>query len=507
MLNSKLLALLLLASPLVAASIEGTVTNSVTGAPVPRARVTVHGETRYQTTSAADGRFSIAGVAAGNYTAWAERVGFSSPMSFRSRVQLTLKADDSKSGLEIKLAPTGAIAGRVIDSDGEPVQGASVSALGPYTNENATTDEKGQFRIGGLTPAKYRVKASSPGDMMGGRPEIRTDGTAEVHNASSYYPGVLIEKEAGLVQVHSGGESAGVDIKLVRVPFVRVSGKVSGLPQGAENLSVMIWQGDSGTGRPLKKDGTFELWRLDPGKYYLSADWQTPNGEQAQTAPIEIEVAGSNIGNLELRFVPPSNISGRLEFEDEKVKEAIQKLLPGQLIQLNATGDQPMNGPNPGVVSANGADSVFRLEKVSAGKYRVSLPTDQAYVKSMRLGSVSIDGAVLDLSNGSNGADLTLTVSATMGSISGSVQDESGKPVEAMVNLLIDGGDFGFQRQVPSKRDGSYTINNLPPGTYKLVAIEIGDNEEPYLDAAETVELGPGAKLTKDLKRQTPSGQ
>ena len=119
--------------------------------------------------------------------------------------------------------------------------------------------------IGGLTPAKYRVKASSPGDMMGGRPEIRTDGTAEVHNASSYYPGVLIEKEAGLVQVHSGGESAGVDIKLVRVPFVRVSGKVSGLPQGAENLSVMIWQGDSGTGRPLKKDGTFELWRLDPG--------------------------------------------------------------------------------------------------------------------------------------------------------------------------------------------------------------------------------------------------
>ena len=66
-------------------------------------------------------------------------------------------------------------------------------------------------------------------------------------------------------------------------------------------------------------------------------------------------MAGSNIGNLELRFFPPSNISGRLEFEDEKVKEAIQKLLPGQLIQLNATGDQPMNGPNPGVVSANGA--------------------------------------------------------------------------------------------------------------------------------------------------------
>jgi hypothetical protein len=233
--RSSLSVILLAALPLAAqtgsgkpASVEGVVTNAVTGAPIPRVHVTLQrafdGQSgQYGATAGADGKFAIAGIAPGSYSVDGKKPGFVMPTSPRDRIRVELEADDTKTGIEIKLMPTGTITGRVTDADGEPVEGASVEAQGTRSGDSAATDEQGQFRIGGLAPGRYRVKASS-GGMWGGRPEIRTDGTVEVHNAASYYPGVLTEKEAGTVRVQAAGETTGVDIRLVRVPFVRVSG-------------------------------------------------------------------------------------------------------------------------------------------------------------------------------------------------------------------------------------------------------------------------------------------
>jgi hypothetical protein len=65
-------------------------------------------------------------------------------------------------------APTGAIAGRVVDSKGQPVAGAKVYAdrimsplgLRPYF----LTDEQGNFLIKNLTPGPYIVSASKEED-------------------------------------------------------------------------------------------------------------------------------------------------------------------------------------------------------------------------------------------------------------------------------------------------------------------------------------------------------
>ena len=56
------------------------------------------------------------------------------------------------------------------------------------------------------------------------------------------------------------------------------------------------------------------------------------------------------------------------------------------------------------------------LSKVSPGRYLVHL-TWGAYVQSMLLGSTDIDGAILDLRNGSNGAALTVHASSITGEI------------------------------------------------------------------------------------------
>ncbi len=151
-----------------------------------------------------EGKFSIAGIAPGSYSVSGERVGFAG-----GRARVALKADDKKSDLEVKLTPVGAITGRVTDAEGEPVERASVIAEGAEKKESST-DENGQFRIGGLAPGKYRVKASYESSMYRFyfmRPEIRADGTTEALNATTYYPGVLTAKQAGKVEVRAGGES------------------------------------------------------------------------------------------------------------------------------------------------------------------------------------------------------------------------------------------------------------------------------------------------------------
>jgi hypothetical protein len=464
---------------------------------MPRVHVTLQGKSaEYGTTSGIDGKFSITGMVPGAYSITAERVGF---VTRDDPGKLALKAGDAKTGIEIKLTPTGAIAGRVTDADGEPVEGITVFAEG-HIGDYTTTDEKGQFRIGGLAPGRYRVKASR-NDTWDGKPEIRTDGTVDMHTVTTWYPNALTQNDAGTVVVRPAVETAGIEIRQVRVPFVRVSGKVVGLHPGAEHPLVMVSQGVGGNGSELKPDGSFEIWRLDPGKYRLSAEWTAPNGEHVETAGAEIEVAGSNIDNIELRVVAASDISGRLEFEDDEAKQLIPKAIPGPTVDLFQMGAAPGSVSSPRV----GSDGTFLLEKVAPGKYWLGFSDERLYVKSMRLGSKEIDGAVLDLTNGSSGADLSLVLSAATGSISGTVLDDQGKAsAGALVVLTEAGPETGFDaRRATSGIDGAYTLANLPPGSYTLVAVE--DHDVPgYENLTQDVEVRTGEKVTKNLKRRTP---
>jgi hypothetical protein len=67
-----------------------------------------------------------------------------------------------------------------------------------------------------------------------------------------------------------------------------------------------------GAGLPIKPDGSFEFWGPDPGKYTLSAGWGPLDGQRTSTGVIQIEVADSNVDNIELRVVPESDIAGQL---------------------------------------------------------------------------------------------------------------------------------------------------------------------------------------------------
>lgn len=505
------------------ASVAGTVVNAITGEAIPRAHVALmsfHENERhdYGAMTTTEGKFSITGVRAGWISATVTRVGFVTDQS--SAAGAELKAGDHKDDLTLKLTPTGAIAGTVVDADGEPVESCNVVAESSRFVLPSSTDAQGKFRIGGLTPGKYRIKATP--NNPGLPPEIRTDGTVESHYSETYYPSALDDAGAARVAVQAGAESGGIEIRLVRTPIVRVSGKVSGAPAGAENVLVtvnrkrdrsrgsFIGQMGGGGGARVKKDGTFAIWRLAPGSYRIAAQWNTPNGQMAAVAPVDVVVGDANIDGVELRMMAAADVAGQVEYEDDAKppEPATDAAAPSARPNAAHIGLQGIDGSSAGAFTQVDSNGAFTLEKVLPGRYRVIWAGGRGFVKSMRLGQSEIPGPILDLGNGAAGATLAIVVSTKYGSLSGSVQADGASTAGLKVVMMPDGPEQGYQLG-DIGTDGSYSFNNVVPGAYKLAAIagadangvmQGGDEWDQYAPVMETVTIAAGDKATQDLK-------
>jgi hypothetical protein len=511
------------------ASVEGAVTNSVTGEPILRAHVMLRmvmptapsaaGQS-YGAMTGADGSFSIRNLPPGGYSVAIERVGFVMPIENAvggRGTYLTLLPDARKSGFNLKLAPVGGIGGRVLDADGEPVEGALVSVTGGQDSfASATSDEAGRFRVGGLAPGTYRVNAT-PASLRQ-QPEIRTDGSKEKHFATTWYPGAVEEKGAARVRVPAGADATGIDIPLVATPLVRVSGRVTGNAAGQRG-SVRFYSGTtSSNSTSVQPDGTFEIWGVDPGRYTLRA----MGNPQWRSAPLEIDVGTANVDRLELPLMAPFAVSGSVEYLDEdarprkpQTRQSAQSVggqpapqptvLPRMLIFMALNGGTPL----PPVNVAE--DGTFRIETAYPDRYRVTLSWNNAYVKSNQVGPRLAEGALVDFRYG--GAPLTLRLSSDLAEVSGKVEGEPAETAGMRAVLMpqeADGRGPTFNRQP----DGGYLFR-VPPGRYLLLVVDEADylsmqrgqSAEEFLEKAEKLELGPREKQTRDLKPLRAQGQ
>ena len=150
---------------------------STSGDPVRKATVILraHDEAgiSYTVDSDANGRFVIQDVQPGSYAVSADRQGFMLETDGAPGAPpptLKVEAGQSRNDVKIKLVPLGVITGRVLDDDGDPVRGAQVQAMA-YTYraskkqlssvEQTTANDKGEFRVFGLRPGTFYLRASN----------------------------------------------------------------------------------------------------------------------------------------------------------------------------------------------------------------------------------------------------------------------------------------------------------------------------------------------------------
>jgi len=136
-------------------TITGTVTDSLTGEPIPTANVTANG---YSATTDTDGNYNIANMPPGNYTVTASADGYKSS----TKTNITVVAGQTTT-LNFTLTPlptTGTISGVVKDSStGDPIADAIVTA----NDMSATTNSSGAYVISDVPLGNYTVTASADG--------------------------------------------------------------------------------------------------------------------------------------------------------------------------------------------------------------------------------------------------------------------------------------------------------------------------------------------------------
>ena len=308
------------------AVVEGVVLNSVTHQPVSHAHVSLRGASvsvtgreinrAYYAMTGQDGRFALRRLAAGNYRLWATHVGFVGDALGEESAACVLHGRETRT-VASEITPGAVISGRVVDGNGNPAPRVEVEAeddslpLDRFLHHRfATTDENGLYRIHGLRPGHYRIRAAI--HYGGVPPEIREDGAPDDNYGATYYPGTLVESAAQRVQANGGRETEGVDIRLNRAPILRITGRVASDPAGTLPTRVQLLYRDNGFAGETRvaSDGTFVLWRVQPGKYQITAYGGEP-GREFAGKPVEIDVGGNSLEGVALSLLPRKETASR----------------------------------------------------------------------------------------------------------------------------------------------------------------------------------------------------
>jgi hypothetical protein len=156
-------------------AISGVVRDAITSAPIREARVcrvrggAIRGSAPCQFADER-GRFVLLDVPSGTYRLTATRPGYANAWyGGTSPKELSIQAGEWFRTAEVVLVPLGSISGTVFDEAGEPVVGAPVQALMPFqlaglphvaAGPRAVTDDRGSYRLPGLTPGRYSCPGS-----------------------------------------------------------------------------------------------------------------------------------------------------------------------------------------------------------------------------------------------------------------------------------------------------------------------------------------------------------
>jgi len=249
------------------ASVEGRVVSKPSGQPLAYAHVKLVGPEKAQIASVdADsaGHFVFENLSAGGYEISARKPGYTAtttdsceaeqssnqsssqspsqsgqPLS-QSPSQATLVppgggkfsiADGQKiSDVQLELLAPGVISGTVYDQHGEPLQRANVEAVqsaafnGRRTlsnGESALTDDRGQYRVFGLTPGKYYVRVTAVFSDYRRRAEDDPEEFVPI-----YYPDTTDSQAASMIAVRAGEESTGLDFTVKPTGNVKVKGRI-----------------------------------------------------------------------------------------------------------------------------------------------------------------------------------------------------------------------------------------------------------------------------------------
>jgi protocatechuate 3,4-dioxygenase beta subunit len=440
--------------------------------PVPWAKVRVAEETAgiqmqraRQTTADAEGNFELRGLSRTRTHAVAFDDHAASTIATidlgareRAEMKLVLDLDDT-------------IAGTIVDSTGEPLDGARVVAEPDQPGapiearlrgrQQAIADADGRFALRGLAPGRYQLRTSPPGALEHGRSTLR-----ETIAASS-------------------GDRA---VRIVVPADGAITGRVA-FPDGRTPATFVVSLGGWGNTVPVStRDGSFTIPDVPPRTYQLAV--RGP-GFAERTLPGVVVAAGKTADAGTITVRPGRSISGRVIDADGKPVAGASVLAGPMLWGTGSKTRTPsgIGGP-PGSDAIQDATTdergMFTLTGVGRGPRHLIADHD-ALGRSLPL-TVPPDRSASDI-------ELVLV---PLGTLQGKVTS-GGKPAARVIVNAQSKTVPEAMFSVVSGADGVYRFDRLTPDRYSVSAMVGMDPMRGMSFHARTVTVSPGGAATADL--------
>jgi uncharacterized GH25 family protein len=365
----------------------------------------------------------------------------------------------------LALDVTGAIAGIVVDPQGQPIEGAQVTA-GPSFADNRTPIDFSAFRLRGFPQAL--TDAGGGWKLVG-----LADGTYNVSAMRSGAQRNVFGNEG--VSANTGD----TNVKIVLPPTGGVKGRV----QTADGSTPPMFTVSIGmTSQPGNSDGTFTLDGLPPQKYELSV-----RGPTFQTRAVEVTIESTKIADAGTITVEKGRqIAGHVLMDGKPVAGAT--VYAGRFIFGNGTSSSAQFGPmGQGTKKdVTDAEGTFRISGFPAGD--IALVAEHETLgrsRGMRIPTM-LPGQT----------ELTLVIEK-FSALTG-VLRQGGKPAEGVFVSCQSTTLPNAIYSVASGPDGTYRFDRLAPDTYKVSAT-LGMPMSGMKFYSKQVEVPAGKTITIDL--------
>jgi hypothetical protein len=481
-------------------------------------------------TTTPDGKFSFAGLVAGRYSLTASHMGYLDSPGIRfgpasalapANATVTVTAGQDVDDVILRLTPTGVIAGRIINERDEPMPGVQVQTLkSSYANgyreftdaRAGFTDDRGEFRIWGLAPGQYYVRATNPRRWAAGT------APREIY-VPMFYPGITDPGRSQPVELHSGEEVNGINLTLTPSRTVHVKGRVltanAAPAKGAQvTLTAIGGSGSYSVEAGTDATGRFEMAAVPSGSYVAVAQFaENEESGKPLTGRTTVQVGDAGIDGVDLIVFPGATVSGRIRVEGDR-KAYLARIAVSLKALENSTA---ANIAGDGERTAVQPDGTFILHDVPEGNYRVavtSLP-DGYY---LRREGEAVETSLM-VSHG-HAPPVEVRLAAGAGRIQGTVyknKDNNEIAASATVVLVPDErrrSNSEFYRLAMADPSGTFVIGSVVPGDYVLFAwqdIERGQYMDPdfiqqYEDSGTPTHVEEGSsKGDVQLQLATPT--
>jgi len=528
------------------AIVEGLVLNAATGGGIAKAQVILHNTgsqsgAKEHIFTDASGHFRFTSVEPGKYQLRAERSQFMSAEygalgPDQPGTVFSVAAGQTLNDIKVKLVPQGVIIGRIFGANGDPLPGASVTALrapsaGGGSAGLATrvvTNDLGEYRLYGLPPGRYYVSASYRLRMVAELPSApqSVSSEAEQGGLSKYYPSVQRMDDATPLEVAPGGILTSIDITLPTTGSTFISSS-----QAEDESSKTAVQGqvvNAATGYPVPNaqvelrggeeddvllsiiadaSGHFTLHNILPGSYRLGASHngfmygESGARDAEQSGSTFTLSAGQTFDGVLVKLVPLGVITGRILEDDAPLPNAVvmalhwtffngkRQLLMATRTYANDLGEYRLYGLPPGryYVSANyrggmlGSGILVSNRQSSARQNAQAEADADDYVATYYPDALNVaDATPLELAPGNvlSGIELTLSKMQKV-RVAGRVISPTGHLGEDFTAVLIPRDTPAAVKvnglNAPVHADtGEFEIQAVPPGAYLL---EVGSFE------------------------------